>query len=142
MGRRNNVAFIRRTGTPTRRESGARVWGYPLRTRDLIQARLRGIEEQIRSKSDRKQTLSLVKLEQLKERVRQIDVTMREDQQRIFDVYNRRGSSNDPDRAQNQSLEIGSIQLQMVRRGEEKRRLLEEIAKLNKELGMTEAEAK
>jgi uncharacterized caspase-like protein len=110
--------------------------------RDLIQARLRAIEEQINSKSDRKQTLSLVKLEQLKERVRQIDVALNEDQQRIFDVYNRSGPSNDPETKRNQSMEIGSIQMQMVRRGNEKASLQKEIKKLNTELGMTEAEAK
>jgi hypothetical protein len=110
--------------------------------RDLVQARLRAIEEQIRSKSDRKQTLGLVKLEQLKERVRQIEVTLREDQQRIFDVWNRRGPSHDPNSGRDASLEVGSIQLQMVRRDAEKKKLQEEIAKLNAELGMTEAEAK
>jgi uncharacterized caspase-like protein len=110
--------------------------------RDLIQARLRAIEEQINSKSDRKQTLSLVKLEQLKERVRQIDVAIKDDQQRIFDVYNRSGPSNDPETKRHQSMEIGSIQMQMVRRGNEKASLEKEIKKLNTELGMTEAEAK
>jgi uncharacterized caspase-like protein len=109
------------------------------RERDLIQARLRAIEEQINSKSDRKQTLSLVKLEQLKERVRQIDVAMREDQQRIFDVWNRSDRSNDPESRRNTSFEVGSIQMQMGRRGQEKAALLEEIKKLNAELGMTEA---
>jgi Caspase domain len=109
---------------------------------DVIQARLLAIEEQIRSKSDRAQTLALVKLEQLKERVRQLDVAMREDQQRIFDVYSRRGPSNDPDSRRNQSFEIGSIQLQSARRGQEKKSLLEEIAKLSSSLGLAGAEEK
>lgn len=106
---------------------------------ELIQTRLRAIEEQVRSKSDRQQTLSLVKLEQLKERVRQLDVAMKEDQQRIFDTYNRK-PSNEPGSGANLSMEIGSIQIQMSRRGIEKKKLQEEIAKLKTELGMTEAD--
>ncbi len=109
---------------------------------EIIQARLRAIEEQIHSKSDRAQTLSLVKVEQLKERVRQLEVAMREDQQRIFDTYNRKGPSNDPDSRRNLSMEIGSIQMQMTRRGLEKKALEEQIAKLNSELSVTGEEAK
>jgi hypothetical protein len=82
-----------------------------------------------------------VKLEQLKERVRQIDVALREDQQRIFDVYNKHRKPDDESRHE-VSMEIGAIQIQMARRGQEKAALLEEIKKLNAELGMTEAEAK
>jgi uncharacterized caspase-like protein len=111
-------------------------------TQEVIQARLRAIEAQVNSKADRQQTLSLVKLEQLKERVRQLDVAMREDQQRIFDTYNRKGPSNDPETGRNLSLEIGSIQMQMVRRGQEKKTLQEQIAKLNAELGTAEAAEK
>jgi uncharacterized caspase-like protein len=112
----------------------------PAGAEELIQARLKAIEEQVRSKSDRKQTLDLVKLSQLKERVRQLDVAMKEDQRRIFDAYNRKGPANDPDTGRNLSMEIGGIQLQMVRKGQEKKTLQEEIAKLNAELGMTETE--
>jgi hypothetical protein len=107
---------------------------------ELIQARLKAIEEQVRSKSDRKQTLDLVKLSQLKERVRQLDVAMREDQQRIFDAYNRKGPANDPDTGRNLSFEIGGFQIQMARKGQEKRALQEQIAKLGAELGLTDAD--
>ncbi|MGO9546817.1 MAG: caspase family protein [Rhodomicrobium sp.] len=107
---------------------------------ELLQARLRAIEEQLHSKSDRKQTLDLVKLEQLKERVRQLEVAMREDQQRIFDAYNRKGPANDPESGRNLSFEIGSIQMQMVRRGQEKKKLGEDIEKLTAGLGLTGAE--
>jgi uncharacterized caspase-like protein len=122
---------------------GARAAGepaLPAGAEELIQARLKAIEEQVRSKSDRKQTLDLVKLSQLKERVRQLDVAMREDQQRIFDAYNRKGPANDPDSGRNLSFEIGGIQLQMVRKGQEKKSLQEQITKLNAELGMTDTE--
>ena len=112
----------------------------PAAAQELIQARLKAIEEQVNSKSDRRQTLDLVKLSQLKERVRQLDVAMREDQQRIFDAYNRKGPSNDPNSRRNLSMEVGSIQLQMVRKGQEKTSLQEQIAKLNAQLGMTDAD--
>ena len=109
---------------------------------EVIQARLRAIEEQVNSKADRQQTLSLVKVEQLKERVRQLEEAMRQDQQRIFDTYNKNRPSNDADSRHNLSLEIGSIQIQMARRGQEKKTLQEQIEKLNAELGLTGAEAK
>lgn len=114
----------------------------PPGAQELIQARLKAIEEQVHSKADRKQTLDLVKLSQLKERVRQLDVAMREDQQRIFDAYNRKGPANDPDARTNLSMEIGGIQMAMTRKGLEKKSLQEQIAKLSGELGMTEDEGK
>ncbi len=112
----------------------------PAAAQEIIQARLRAIEEQVKSKSDRGQTLALVKLEQLKERVRQLDEAMRQDQQRIFDTYNERRPSDEPDSRHNLSMEIGSIQMQMTRRGQEKKTLQEQIAKLSAELGLTGAE--
>jgi uncharacterized caspase-like protein len=102
---------------------------------EIIQARLRAIEEQVKSKSDRAQTLSLVKLEQLKERVRQIEEAMRADQQRIFDTYNQRRDRTDS--SNTLSMEVGSIQMQMTRRGLEKKALQEQIGKLSAELGLT-----
>ena len=81
----------------------------PAAGQEIVQARLRAIEEQVKSKSDRAQTLALVKLEQLKERVRQLDESMRQDQQRIFDTYNRPGSKSAS--SADLSMEIGSIQI-------------------------------
>jgi uncharacterized caspase-like protein len=107
----------------------------PAAEQEIVQARLRAIEEQVKSKSDRAQTLALVKLEQLKERVRQLDEAMRQDQQRIFDTYNRPASKTAS--STDLSMEIGSIQIQMSRRGGEKRALQEQIEKLNAELGQT-----
>jgi Caspase domain len=114
----------------------------PAAEREIIQARLKAIEEQVHSKSDRQQTLALVKVEQLKERVRQLGEAMRQDQQRIFDTYNQHGPSSDPDTRRNLSLEIGSIQIEMSRKGQQKKALQEEIDKISKELGLTEEAAK
>jgi uncharacterized caspase-like protein len=102
---------------------------------EIVQARLRAIEEQVKSKSDRTQTLSLVKLEQLKERVRQLDEAMRADQQRIAETYNQRRDRTDS--SSTLSMEVGSIQMQMTRRSLEKKALQEQIGKLGAELGMT-----
>lgn len=114
----------------------------PEGAQEVIQARLRAIEEQVKSKADREQTLALVKVEQLKERVRQLEEAMRQDQQRIFDTYNQHRPGDQPDSRHNLSLEIGSIQMQMGRRGQEKKALEEQIAKLSAGLGLTPAEAK
>ncbi len=112
----------------------------PAAEQEIIQARLRAIEEQVKSKSDRIQTLALVKVEQLKERVRQLDEAMRQDQQRIFDTYNHHPGQEES--GANLSMEIGSIQMQMARRGQEKKALQEQIAKLSQELGLTGAAEK
>lgn len=109
----------------------------PAAEQEIIQARLRAIEEQVKSKSDRQQTLALVKVEQLKERVRQLEEAVRQDQRLIFDAYNRNGPANDPDSRRNLSLEIGSIQVQMSRRRLEKQSLEAQIAKLSGELGLS-----
>jgi Caspase domain len=126
-------------------QPGAQAAGdanLPSAEREIIQARLKAIEEQIHSKSDRLQTLALVKVEQLKERVRQLDEAMKHDQQGIFDTYNRHGQSTDADSRRNLSMEIGSIQMEMSRKGQQKRALQEEIEKMSKELGLTEEAAK
>jgi uncharacterized caspase-like protein len=100
----------------------------PPAEQEIIQARLRAIEEQVRSKSDRAQTLALVKLEQLKERVRQLDETVRQDQQRIFDAYNHKSGAD-------LSMEIGSLQVQMAQHTQDRNALQREITKLSAEIG-------
>ena len=86
-------------------------------------------------RTDPNRTLNLVKLEQLKERVRQLDEANRADQQRIFDTYRKYGSVSDPNARGALNREIGSIQLQMARRGQEQKLLREEIAQLEAQSG-------
>jgi uncharacterized caspase-like protein len=119
-------------------QSGEGPGALPPSEREIIQARLKAIEAQINAKADRLQTLALVKVEQLKERVRQLEEGMRQDQQRIFDTYNRHGPSNDAEQRRNLSFEIGGIQMEMSRKGQQKKALQEEIDKLSQELGLTE----
>jgi uncharacterized caspase-like protein len=103
---------------------------------EAMQARLKQLEEQLMDKSDAQQTVSLVKLEQLKERVRQIEEANRADQQRIFDTRNKYGVARDPNARNELNREVGNIQLQMARRGLEQKKLREEIAKLEGEAGL------
>ena len=103
---------------------------------EALKQRLRQVEEELKKKSDPQQTAKLVNLAQLKERVRQIEDANRGDQQRIFEVHRKYAPSNDPAARQAANKEVGAIQLQMARRGQEQRSLREEIAKLEAELGL------
>lgn len=97
--------------------------------------RLKELEEQLKAKADQQSTVNLVKIENLKERVRQIDETNKEDQQQIFDTYRSKISSSEI------SQKIGKLQLQMVRRSQQKSKLLEEIKQLGGEAGQANAAA-
>ncbi len=125
--------YFQRPDQPARASAAATGTG----NRGLIQTRLRAIEEQTKSKSDRKQTLGLVKLEQLKERVRQIGEAIRRDRQRIFDARNQRPRATGSSKPLNR--EVGAIQMQIARRAVEKKALQGQIAKLNAELGRSAA---
>ena len=105
--------------------------------REALQARLRSVEEELRKKSDPRQTANLIKLEQLKERVRQLDEAMREDQQRIFDTYDKHRGSTAPDARNALNMEIGKIQLSMVRSGQQKKALQDQITKLSADMGLS-----
>jgi hypothetical protein len=104
--------------------------GRPESTTGALQERLRELEEQ--RKSDQKQTLGLMRLEQLKERLRQLDEVSRTDQQRIFDTYRKYDNAKDRSTLHR---EIGSIQMEMARRGSQQKTLKDEIAKLEAEVG-------
>lgn len=86
--------------------------------------RLKELEEQLKAKADQQSTVNLVKIENLKERIRQIDEANKDTQQQIFETY-RSGQS-----AGAMSQQIGKLQLQMVRRGQQKSKLMEEIKQL------------
>jgi hypothetical protein len=104
---------------------------------EAMQQRLRQLEEEVRKKSDQQQTVNLVKLEQLKERLRQLDEAGRTDQQRIFEVHRKYGPASDPAQRTALNKEVGSIQMQMARRGQEQKALKEQIAQLEAEVGTT-----
>lgn len=80
--------------------------------------------------------MKLVEITNLKERVRQLEESNRADQQKIFDTYRKYGPASDPTARASLNREIGSIQLQMARRGQEQKSLREEIAKLEADAGV------
>jgi uncharacterized caspase-like protein len=105
-------------------------------TEEALQRRLRELEEELKKKSDPQQTANLVQLAQLRERARQLDEAIGQDQQRIFDTYRKYGNANDPGARSALNREIGDIQMQMGRRGQEKEALRAQIAKLEVDMGL------
>jgi hypothetical protein len=97
---------------------------------EAMRQRLEQLEQELARKTDPNRTLTLVKLEQLKERVRQLEQANRADQQRIFDTYRKYGAVSDPNARNALNREIGSIQLEMARRGQEQKALRTEISEL------------
>jgi len=82
------------------------------------------------------ETGNIVALAQARERLRQLEEENQADQQRIFDKQFETGSSEDTTSRNNASMEIGKIQMQMVRRGQEQKKLREEITALEGKLGL------
>jgi hypothetical protein len=103
---------------------------------EAVQRRLLQLEEELKKKSDPQQTAKIVKLAQLKERVRQLDEAIREDQQLIFDTYRKYDTAHDPKSRGALDREIGNIQMRMGQRGGESAALSKEIVKLEAEMGL------
>ena len=89
-----------------------------------------------KKKSDAEQTSNIVALAQARERLRQLQEANQADQQKIFDKQYETGSTGDTDSRRNLSMEIGKIQMQMVRRGEQQKKLREQITTLEGKLGI------
>ena len=106
---------------------------------EALQQRLRQVEVELKKKSDPQHTVKLVELAQFKERIRQIEEANRADQQRIFETH-RKYPASDPASRAAASREVGAIQLQMVRRNEDRRKLSDQIAKLEAEVGLARDE--
>ena len=102
-----------------------------------VQERMRSLEDEVKKKSDAEQTSNIVALAQARERLRQLQEANQADQQKIFDKQYETGSNGDADSRRNLSMEIGKIQMQMVRRGEQQKKLREEITTLEGKLGIT-----
>jgi|JRHI01.1.fsa_nt_gi uncharacterized caspase-like protein len=82
------------------------------------------------------ETGNIVALAQARERLHQLEEDNRADQQKIFDKQYETGSSEDTTSRNNSAMEIGKIQMQMVRRGQEQKKLRDEIATLEQKLGL------
>jgi hypothetical protein len=107
---------------------------------EAMKERIRRLEEELRRKSDPEQTQKLVTLAQSRERIRQLEEANRADQKRIADVQFRSARTAGAPGAPSSgdvALEIGGIHMQIGRRVQELRRLREEAARLEGELGLT-----
>jgi uncharacterized caspase-like protein len=82
------------------------------------------------------ETANIVALAQARERLRQLQDDNKDDQQRIFDKQYETGSAADSTSRNNLSMEIGKIQMQMVRRNQEQEKLRAQIADLEGKLGL------
>ena len=108
----------------------------PLPDAEEMQQRLRELEAELKRKSDPRQTANIAKLEQLREWVRQLEESNRTDQQRIFDTYRKYGAASDPNARNELNREVGSIHIQIARRGQQQKALREEITKLESDAGL------
>jgi uncharacterized caspase-like protein len=120
--------------------TAARTLPAPSGNQAATEERIRQLEEEVRRKSDPEQTAKLVSLAQYRERLRQLEEANRADQKRIGDVHMRSARSAGAPGAPTSgdiSLEIGGIQMQIGRRVQEMRKLREDIAKLESELGVS-----
>jgi uncharacterized caspase-like protein len=113
----------------------------PAAESEALQQRLRQVEDELKKKSDPQHTAKLVDLAQFRERIRQIEEANRADQQRIFETY-RKYPASDPGSRASVSREVGAIQVQMVRRNEDRKKLSDQIAKLEAEVGLAQGGAK
>ena len=102
--------------------------GAPAAESEALQQRLRQVEEELKKKSDPQHTAKLVDLAQFKERIRQIE----EATAPISSASSRPIASirRAPRLAGFSQPRSGAIQLQMVRRNEDRKKLSEQIAKL------------
>ncbi len=105
--------------------------GAPAPASADLQERLRKLEEELRKKSDPEQTAKVVELAQLKEQVRSNVDANKADQAKIFEVQMERGRGGGET-----SMEIGKIQVRMVRRNQETAKVRDRIAELEKDLGL------
>jgi hypothetical protein len=103
---------------------------------EAMERRIKELEAEVKRKSDPAQTTRLIDLANLKERVRQLEVANQSDQQRIFDTYRKFGPVSDANARMSLNREIGDIQLQMARRGQEMKTLREQLSKLETEAGI------
>jgi hypothetical protein len=101
-----------------------------------VQQRMRSLEDAVKKKSDAEQTSNIVALAQARERLRQLEEANQADQQRIFDKQYETGGSQEATARTNLAMEIGKIQMQMVRRGQEQKKLREQITTLEGKLGI------
>lgn len=100
-----------------------------------LEERVLKLEDELKRKAEAANVASSAVLVQLKQRLKQLDEENRRDQQQIFELM--RAGSTDPQGRIRTNQEVGRLQIQMVRRGDDKKELLAEIERVQKESGLT-----
>jgi uncharacterized caspase-like protein len=103
---------------------------------DVLQQRVRTLEDELKKKPGAEQTADIVALAQAREKLLRLEEENRADQQKIFDKQYDQGGSEDSSSRSNLAMEIGKIQMQMVRRNQEQTKLREQITTLEAKLGL------
>jgi uncharacterized caspase-like protein len=102
---------------------------------EAMQARIQQLEDDLKRKADPQVTVKLVELSQMKDRLRQLEEANRGDQNQIFETYKKYGPTKDPGARMSLNKEVGAIQTRIVQRGMQQKKLREDIAKLEAEVG-------
>jgi hypothetical protein len=98
-----------------------------------LQERLRRLEEELKRKYDSSDTAATVLVAQLKERRRQLDESIRQDWQRVFEVQRSLARETDAKSRSVLQSEVSKIHLNVARKGQELRGVNSEIARLEEE---------
>ena len=107
-----------------------------------LKERIGKLEEDLKRKSDTSNMAASATLVQLKQRHRQLEDDNRRELDRLFAIQRTQGTEPDPQKRIGMSQDIGRIQIEMSRRGQDMRDLAAEIAKVEKELPAEPAAAK
>jgi hypothetical protein len=102
---------------------------------ESAEERLKKLEQQLERKADPERIVKLVEITQLKERVRQLEEESRRDQTLVFETYRKHGAVTDAPGRMALNREIGDIQRRITVRGQQVKRLREQIGKLEAEAG-------
>jgi uncharacterized caspase-like protein len=106
-----------------------------------LRERVLNLEEQLKRKSDPAETVSIVQLAQLKERSHQLDETIKQDLQRIFELQ--RNIARETTVAGKSAIqsEISKVHLEMARRGQELRDVNAQVARLEADMATKSKDA-
>jgi hypothetical protein len=99
-----------------------------------LQSKVKELEEELRRRTDPQRAVARVRVEQLKERIRLIDEANRADQRKIFEVQRQTTRPDDAEDRARRNREVGSIQIGMARRSQERASIAKEMVELQKVL--------
>jgi uncharacterized caspase-like protein len=101
-----------------------------------LEERVLKLEDELKQKSEASNAASTAVLTQLRQRLRQLDDDSRRDQTKIFDLMRAKSDEKDEQRKMQHTMEIGRLQMQIVRRGKDKAELQAEITRVESEAGI------